>query len=77
MTPRSLSFDTPSLTDSQEDRIQSEITRPANTRDKQMATFKCKNISNRNKSYLALSGTNKKEKKPEKEKKERRKTFFN
>jgi hypothetical protein len=37
------------------DRLLSEIARPANTRDNQMARRKCKNISNRNLCYLATT----------------------
>jgi hypothetical protein len=37
------------------DKLQSETARPTNTRDNQMARGKHKNLSNRNKGYLALS----------------------
>jgi hypothetical protein len=52
------SADTPKITGSQDnrrDKLQSEIVRPTNTRDNHMARGKCKNLSNRNQGYLALS----------------------
>jgi hypothetical protein len=50
--------DTPKITSSQahrENKLQSKTAKTANTRDIQMVRGKYKNLSNRNKSYLASS----------------------
>jgi len=52
------SADKPKITGSQahrKDKLQSETARPTNTRDKQMARGKHKNLNNRNQGYLAPS----------------------
>ena len=46
------------LIGSQRDKPQSEVARPANTRDNQMVRGKHNNLSNRNQGYLALSEPN-------------------
>jgi hypothetical protein len=44
-----------SLQTDRRNKLQPEIARTSNTRDKQMAKGKCKNLTNRNQDYMASS----------------------